>query len=178
MVGLVSTLSVWFISLLLMTILLTAFWKRVPVYEVFIEGAKGGFQTAVDLIPHLVAMMVAVTVFRESGAMDLLVRLIAPVGHWLGIPEEVMPLALIRSISGSGSLAITTDIIDTYGPDSFLGRLASTMYGSSDTTLFVLAVYFGAVGIRNSRYALKVGLLADFVAVIASVFIVRLVFAT
>ncbi len=176
MAALVSSLSVWFISLLLLMILLTAFWKRVPVYEVFTEGAKGGFQIAVDLIPHLVGMMVAVTVFRESGAMDLLVQVIAPIGHLLGIPEEVLPLALIRSISGSGSLAITTDIIDTHGPDSFLGRLASTMFGSSDTTLYVLAVYFGAVGIRNSRYALKVGLLADLVAVMASVFIVRWVF--
>ena len=176
MSAVLSTLSAWFISLLLLTILLTAWWKRVPVYEVFTEGAKGGFQIAVELIPHLVGMMVAVTVFRESGAMELLLRLIAPVGQVFGIPEEVLPLALIRSISGSGSLAITSDIIETYGPDSFLGRLASTMFGSSDTTLYVLAVYFGAVGIRKTRYALKVGLLADLVAVLSSVFIVRLVF--
>jgi len=172
-----SALSAWFISLLLLTILLTAWWKRIPVYEVFTEGAKGGFQIAVDLIPHLVGMMVAVTVFRESGAMELLVRLIAPLGQFFGIPAEVLPLALIRSISGSGSLAITTDIIETYGPDSFLGRLASTMFGSSDTTLYVLAVYFGAVGIRKSRYALKVGLLADLVAVLSSVLVVRLIFS-
>lgn len=177
MAAALSSVSAWFISLLLLTILLTAWWKRVPVYEVFTEGAKGGFQIAVELIPHLVGMMVAVTVFRESGAMELLVRLLAPVGQLVGIPTEVLPLALIRSISGSGSLAITSDIIETYGPDSFLGRLASTMFGSSDTTLYVLAVYFGAVGIRKSRYALKVGLLADLVAVLSSVFIVRLVFS-
>jgi len=176
MAALVSSLSAWLISLLLLTILLTAWWKRVPVYEAFTEGAKGGFQIAVELIPHLVAMMVAVTVFRESGAMELLIRAITPIGQLLGIPEEVLPLALIRSVSGSGSLAIATDIIQTYGPDSFLGRLASTMFGSSDTTLYVLAVYFGAVGIRKTRYALKVGLLADLVAVLSSVFIVRLVF--
>jgi spore maturation protein B len=146
------------------------------VYETFVEGAKDGFGTAIKIIPHLVGMMVAVTVFRASGALDFILGLLSPLLSLLHIPPDIVPLALIRPISGAGALAIMTDIIEQFGPDSFLGRLASTMQGSTDTTLYVLTVYFGAVGIRKIRYALKVGLWADFAGVIASIFIVSLIF--
>lgn len=176
MFELVSAISLWMLAGLIGTILIWGLVKRVPLYESFVEGAKDGFGTSIDLIPHLVGMLVAVTVFRESGALDYLISLLSPLAQLLFLPQEVLPLAIIRPISGSGALAITTDLIQTHGPDSFIGRLASTMHGSSDTTLYVLAVYFGAVGIRKSRYALKVGLLADAMSVVSSLFFVWLVF--
>ncbi|HEU4963805.1 MAG TPA: spore maturation protein [Bacilli bacterium] len=150
--------------------------RKVPVYETFIEGAKEGFPTVISIMPHLVGMLVAVTVFRESGALELVIGALNPLLEPLGVPPEFLPMALLRSISGSGSMAIMTDIFQTHGPDSFLGKLASTMQGSSDTTLYVLTVYFGSVGIRKARYAVKVGLLADLVSVVASLFVVHLLF--
>lgn len=172
----VSLISLWAIPVMIAFVLLYGWKKRVPVYETFVEGAKGGFGTTIRILPHLIAMMVAVTMFRESGALGLLLGLIKPVLDFLHFPEELLPLALLRPLTGTGSLAIATDLIAQYGPDSFLGRLAATMQGSTDTTLYVLTVYFGAVGIRNSSYALKVGLLSDLAGVIFSLLVVYLVF--
>ncbi|MBO8170640.1 MAG: spore maturation protein [Bacillaceae bacterium] len=169
-------LSLWMIPVLLSFILIYAVYKKVPVYETFVEGAKGGFGTAVKIIPHLVGMMVAVTIFRESGALDLFISFLHPILQFFHVPGDIVPLALLRPISGTGALAVTTDIIAQHGPDSFLGRLASTMQGSTDTTLYVLTVYFGAVGVRNAVYSLKVGLWADLAGAIASIVIVSLVF--
>ncbi|HZG79808.1 MAG TPA: nucleoside recognition domain-containing protein [Brevibacillus sp.] len=172
----VSLISLWAIPVMIAFVLLYGWKKRVPVYETFVEGAKGGFGTTIRILPHLIAMMVAVTMFRESGALGLLLGLIKPALDFLHFPEELLPLALLRPLTGTGSLAIATDLIAQYGPDSFLGRLAATMQGSTDTTLYVLTVYFGAVGIRNSSYALKVGLLSDLAGVIFSLLVVYLVF--
>jgi spore maturation protein B len=174
--AIITTASIWAIPLILAFILVFGFYKKVPVYEEFVEGAKGGFDTAIKIIPHLVGMMVAVSIFRNSGALEWFTGLINPLLNILHVPGEIIPLALLRPITGAGSLAVATDMIANHGPDSFLGRLASTMQGSTDTTLYVLTVYFGAVGIRNSLYALKVGLFADLVGVIASLFIVSLIF--
>jgi spore maturation protein B len=165
----ITTLSAWMLPVLVTSILMIGFVRRVPIYNTFVDGAKGGFSTAIRLIPHLVAMMVAVSVFRESGAMDYLIAALKPVLHVLHIPPEVAPMGLLRPISGVGSLALMADIFKGYGPDSWLGQLASTMQAASDTTLYIITVYFGSVGIRNIRYALKVGLLADFISVLASV---------
>jgi len=177
MYELVSLLSLWTIPLLIALILVTGWHRRVPVYESFVDGARGGLVTTIKILPHLIAMMVAITMFRASGAMDLLLQAIAPLLQWLGIPKEIVPLALLRPLSGTGSLALATDLIAQYGPDSFLGKLAATMQGSTDTTLYVLTVYFGAVGIRNGAYALKVGLWSDLAGVIASLIVVYWVFA-
>lgn len=177
MYAIISTASLWAIPLILATILIYGMYKKVPVYEVFVDGAKDGFGTAIKIIPHLVGMLVAVSIFRQSGALEMMTSFLEPVLNALRVPGEIIPLAMLRPITGSGALAVTTDIIATYGPDSFLGRLASTMQGSTDTTLYVLTVYFGAVGIRNSLYALKVGLWADLAGIVASIFIVTLVFA-
>ncbi|GGA22819.1 spore maturation protein [Paenibacillus physcomitrellae] len=155
---------------------LYAFFRKIPVYESFVDGAKDGFSTAIGIIPHLVGMMVAISVFRASGAMDFLIGLAAPLVQWLHIPPEVLPLGILRPLTGTGSLAFTTDLIKTYGPDSMIGRIASTIQGSTDTTLYVLTVYFGAVGIRNGRYALKVGLFSDLVGFAAAIFICLLLF--
>jgi len=177
MYSFVSLISAWAIPVIIVFIPLFAAYKKVPVYEAFTEGAKDGFDTAIRIIPHLVGMMVAITVFRASGAMDLLIGLLRPVLDWVGIPGEVLPLAILRPITGAGSLAYTTDLISQFGPDSMIGRMASTIQGSTDTTLYVLTVYFGAVGIRKTGYALKVGLISDAIGFLAAVTVCYLVFA-
>ncbi|MFB9325275.1 spore maturation protein [Paenibacillus aurantiacus] len=172
----ISTISAWTIPFMIVFIPLYAAFRKVPVYESFLDGAKDGFGTAINIIPHLVGMMVAISMFRASGAMDLLIALIRPLFDQLGIPSEVLPLGLLRPITGAGSLAFTTELIKTHGPDSMIGRIASTIQGSTDTTLYVLTVYFGAVGIRRSRYALKVGLFSDIVGFLAAIFICLYIF--
>ncbi|EXX84864.1 spore maturation protein [Paenibacillus darwinianus] len=176
MYELITAVSAWTIPALIAFIPLYAAFRKVPVYESFVDGAKEGFGTAVSLIPHLVGMMVAIAMFRASGAMDWLVEAVRPLSDSLGVPGEVLPLGLLRPITGAGSLAFTADLIKAYGPDSMIGRIASTIQGSTDTTLYVLTVYFGAVGIRKTRYALKVGLFSDLVGFLAAVFVSLLVF--
>ncbi len=173
-----TVVSIWLIPLLIAFILLYGTYKKVPTYETFVEGAKEGFSMAISIIPYLVGMLVAITVFRASGAMEFFIDLMKPALQALGVPSEIVPLALIRPISGTGALGMTSDLIATYGPDSFIGRLASTMQGSTDTTLYVLTVYFGAVGIKKMGDALKVGLLADVIGIVASIVIVTIVFGT
>ncbi|HEY2492601.1 MAG TPA: nucleoside recognition domain-containing protein [Paenibacillus sp.] len=169
MIALISLISAWAIPLLIAFIPLYGFTRKVPVYESFIDGAKDGFSTAVQIIPHLVGMMVAISVFRASGALDFFVGWTGPLLQSLGVPSEIIPLGLLRPLTGTGSLAFATDLISVYGPDSLIGRMASTIQGSTDTTLYVLTVYMGAVGIRNGRYALKVGLFSDAVGFVAAI---------
>jgi len=175
--ALFSTVSLWMIPLLIGFILIYGTWKRVPTYESFVEGGKEGIKIAVSIIPFLVGMLVAISVFRASGALDFFVQLIKPALQYIGIPSEIVPLAVIRPISGTAALGLTSDLIATYGPDSFIGRLASVMQGSTDTTLYILTVYFGAVGIKKMGDALKVGLLADLIGILASIFIVTIIFS-
>ena len=172
----IALISSWALPMTLAGILVAGALRRVRVYDSFVAGATDGFSTAVSLIPQLVAMMVAVNVFRASGALSLLIHALVPLLDRLRFPAELLPLALLRPISGSGSLALVTDLFKHAGPDSFVGRAASVMQGSTDTTLYVLTVYFGSVGVRRPRYAVKVGLLSDLVSVIASVIAVRLLF--
>lgn len=176
MYDLVNLISSWAIPVIIVFLPLYAAYRKVPVYESFVDGAKDGFDTAVRIIPHLVGMMVAISVFRASGAMDLFIGWIKPICEAIGLPTEVVPLAFLRPITGAGSLAFTTDLISQFGPDSLVGRIASTIQGSTDTTLYVITVYFGAIGIRKAGYALKVGLISDAVGFIASVVICYLVF--
>jgi spore maturation protein B len=175
-VQVVQLISLWLIPSLIVFILLYGTYKRVPTYEAFVEGGKEGIQIAFSLIPYLVGMLVSIAIFRTSGALDYFIQFIKPFIEPFGLPSEVVPLAIIRPISGTASLGIVTDLIATYGPDSFIGRLASTIQGSTETTLYVLTVYFGAVGIRKMGDALKVGLLADAISFILSFFIVLLIF--
>lgn len=176
MYAIVSLISAWAIPVIIVFIPLYAAYKKIPVYETFTDGAKEGFDTAIRIIPHLVGMMVAISVFRASGAMDLIIGLFRPFLDRFGIPGEVLPLGILRPITGAGSLAYTTDLIKEFGPDSMIGRIASTIQGSTDTTLYVLTVYFGAVGIRKTGYALKVGLISDAVGFLAAVAVCFLVF--
>ncbi|MCE7791064.1 spore maturation protein [Salipaludibacillus sp. CUR1] len=172
----ITTISVWLIPSLILTILLVATWKRVPSYESFVDGAKEGVNMSFSIVPYLVGMLVSIKVFRESGAMGFFIDLFKPLFSFFYIPAEILPLAMIRPLSGTGALGMTSDLIGTYGPDSFIGRLASTMQGSTDTTFYVLTVYFGAVGIKKMGDALKVGLSADVIGIVASIIIVSLVF--
>jgi spore maturation protein B len=148
--------------------------KKVPVYEVFVEGAKDGFHIAVRIIPYLVAILVAVGMFRASGALDLLLNFLSPVLTFVGFPPENLPLALMRPLSGSGSLGLLTDLVKEHGADSLYSKIGATMFGSSETTFYVLAVYFGSVGITRSRHALIAGLTADAMGAIAAVFFCKL----
>ena len=150
--------------------------KKVKVYESFVEGAKDGFTIAVRIIPYLVAILVAIGMFRASGALDILLTLLSPILNAVGFPPENLPLALMRPLSGSGSLGLLTDLIDQHGPNSLISKIGATMFGSTETTFYVLAVYFGSVGIRRSRHALAAGLIADFVGIISAVYICRLLF--
>ncbi|OEF97252.1 spore maturation protein [Vulcanibacillus modesticaldus] len=172
----ITGISSWIIPGLISLIIVVAIWKRIPVYEAFVEGAKDGFQTAVQIIPYLVGMMVAITIFRESGALQLITQSLNPFFNFFNFPSEVFPLAILRPISGTGALALTSNLIATYGPDSFIGRLASTMQGSTDTTFYIITVYFGAIGVKKTGYAIKVGLIADLVGIIASFIVVTLYF--
>lgn len=157
-----------------------AAWRRVNVYEAFIDGAKDGFATAVKIIPYLIAILVAVGVFRASGAMDVLMGGIAGVVEGVGFDAEwvdALPTALMKPLSGSGARGMMIDTMTTFGADSFAGRLACTFQGATDTTFYIIAVYFGAVGIKNTRYAIPCGLIADLAGIVAAIVVAYLFFA-
>ncbi|MFZ5645739.1 MAG: spore maturation protein [Bacillota bacterium] len=166
----------WFIPIFLLLVFIHGAYKKVPLYETFVEGAKEGLAMAVRLLPYVVGIYVAVGIFRTSGAMEAILTPFKPVLSFLGVPAEVLPLMVVRPLSGPAALGVTSDLIDKYGPDSFIGRLASTLDGSCDTTLYILAIYFASVGIKNPRYSLPIGLMADFAGFAASVVICRVVF--
>ncbi|PLS16396.1 spore maturation protein [Bacillus sp. M6-12] len=172
----ITAISIWMIPILICFILLYGTFKKVPTYESFVEGGKEGITISFSIIPFLVGMLVAISVFRASGALDFFVGLLRPLLEMIGVPAEILPLAIIRPISGSAALALTSDLISVHGPDSLIGRLAATIQGSTDTTFYVLTVYFGAVGIKKMGDAVKVGLLADLVGIIAAIVVVFLIF--
>ena len=157
-----------------------AAWKRENVYDAFIEGAKSGFGVAVKIIPYLIAVLVAIGAFRASGAMDMLMDGVAWCVNAMGFNADwvpAMPTALMKPLSGSGARGMMVDAMTTYGADSFVGRLACMFQGATDTTFYIIAVYFGAVGIKNTRYAVPCGLLADFAGIITAVLLAYLFFA-
>lgn len=176
LVNALNTISQWAIPLLLLIIPIYGFIKKVPVYEKFVEGAEEGFHTAVRIIPFLVGMMVAISVFRASGAMLVLADLLKPLTDLIGAPAEIVPLAVMRPLSGSGVLGMATELMRAHGPDSFIGRLASVMQGTTDTTFFVLTVYFGSVGITRYRYSVLTGLSADITGFLAALYLCHRVF--
>jgi spore maturation protein SpmA len=174
--NIIQGFSIVAIPLLIVVFLGYGLVKKVKVYEQFIEGAKEGFNIAVKIIPYLVAMLVAIGIFRAGGAMAWLIKILKPFTDFIGMPAEALPMALMRPLSGSGSLGIMAETISVHGPDSFIGIMVSTFYGSTETTFYVLALYFGAVSIKKTRHALPAGLVADIVGILAAVFIVRLLF--
>lgn len=173
-----KTISPWIIPCLMVGFLSYGVVMRVRVYEVFVEGAKEGFQVAVKIIPYLVAILVAVGMFRASGSLDFMVNWLGPLTERVGLPAEALPMALMRNLSGSGAYGILASIIQdpAIGPDSYTGYVVSTLQGSTETTFYVLAVYFGAVQVRRIRHTLAAALTADLVALIATVFICSLLY--
>ena len=171
-----NTISLLAIPFMLAFFPLYAALKRVKVYEQFVEGAKEGFQVAVTIIPFLVAILVAIGMFRGAGGIDLITAWLETVMDVLHFPSELLPMSLMRPLSGSGTLGIFTELVKEFGPDSLIARTAGTIYGSTETTFYVIAVYFGAVGVQRTRHAVPAGLIADLVGIIASVIICRLAF--
>lgn len=161
--------SAWIVPCLILGMVTIGFVRRVKVYEVFIEGARDGFTSATRIIPYLVAILTAVGMLRASGALDVLVRFVSPAMNLIGMPPEVLPLALLRPLSGSGAYALTTELTTTYGPDSFIAQVAGTMQGTTETTFYVLAVYFGSVQVLKTRHAVPTGVLSDVSGVLAAV---------
>lgn len=168
--------SLWMLPAILIIILTTGLIKKVPIYEVFTEGAKEGFKVSVSIIPYLVAIIVGISMFRASGIIEMTGNILSPFLAHFNIPADIIPVMIVRSLSGSAALGIFSDIAYTLGPENYATTLAAVMVGSSETTFYILAVYFGAVGISKLRYALLVGLLADLVGIIAAVTVCNLVF--
>ena len=174
----IDLLSKFAIPFMIVGIISFGISKKIKVYESFIEGAKGGFTTAIRIIPSFVAMLVALGVFRASGAMDLFTKAFSPILEVFHIPREVVPMIFMRPLSGSGAQGIMSELGTTYGPDSLVARMSAVMMGSSETTLYILAVYFGSVSIKKQRHALWAGLIADAVGALSAIYISRIFFGT
>lgn len=166
----------WLLVILIGSILIFGFVKEVKVYESLVSGSKRGFQVAIKIIPYLVAMLVAISMFRASGALGFLIQALSPLTGLIGMPAETLPMAVLRPLSGSGAFGLMTETITNYGPDSLIGEIVSTMQGTSETTFYVLAVYCGAVAVKNLRHALLACLIADAAGVLAAVYVCRLFF--
>jgi spore maturation protein B len=165
----INTVSLWAIPFLVAFIPLYGWIKGVKIYDVFVEGAQEGFQMAIRMIPFLVGILVALNIFQVSGALDAVIRVLSrPLGY-VGVPAAVVPLMLVRPLSGGAALGITTGLLHHYGPDSFIGNLATTLQGSTDTTFYVVTLYFGSIAVRKTRYALTIALLGDFAGFVAAV---------
>ncbi len=172
-IGLVSVVA---IPAIVFSVIVYGAVKKIKVYEAFVEGAKEGFNVAVRIIPFLVAMLVAIGVFRAGGGMEILAMLLSPITSLIGMPAETLPMAVMRPLSGSGALGVLSETMHAHGPDSLIGRMVSVMMGSGETTFYVLAVYFGSVSVTKTRHAVPAGIVADIVSIVASVWIVNLVF--
>ena len=146
--------------------------KGKKVYEWFVDGAKEGLKVCINIFPYLLAMIIAVNIFREAKLLNMLNELISPVSSFIGLPKEIVPLVLIKPLSGSGALGILTDILNTYGPDSYIGLIASVIMGTTETIFYTITVYFGAVQIKKIRHTLWAAILADLTAIIISIFLV------
>lgn len=164
------------IPILLFVIIACAMVRRVPVYHEFIGGVEDGMKTVISIFPTMLGILTAAAMFKASGAMDFLISLLSPITSILHVPPDVMPLALLRPVSGSGALGILTDILGQFGPDSLEGRIASVMMGSTETTFYTLCVYFKNTRVKNTGMALPCALMGDLAGLAASVFFVRLFF--
>lgn len=169
-------LTAFILPTVIISILLFALTKGIAVFDCFIEGAKGGISTFIKLIPPILALIVMVSMLNASGALTVISRMLSPITNLLGIPEEVTPLCLISPLSGSGSITMFEQILSTYGADSFVGRVASVISGSTETSFYAIAVYFGAVGIKKTKYTVFSSLFADMTSFALSALMVRLLF--
>ncbi len=169
--------SIYALPLIVMLIIIAALMKKVPVYETFVEGAKDGVDVTIRIVPYLTAIIVAVAMFRASGILEIITNFCSNFLDKINLPTDILPLAIVRSLSGSAALGVFSDIASQNPPDSYAVKLGAIMLGSSETTFYVLAVYFGAVGIKKVRYALLTGLIADALGIIGAIVVANLFFA-
>lgn len=168
-----NLVSIWILPAIILIILINAFTKKVPVYEAFTEGAKEGFSLSVKIIPYLVAIMAAVSMLRASGAIEWIAEILKTPLEYFNIPADTLPLMLTRSLSGGATLGVFSDIVEANGANSYAASLAAVITGSSETTFYVLSVYFGAVGIKKFRHAVLTGVFADIIGIVAAIIVCR-----
>lgn len=164
------------IPIMIISIVLYGFYKKVAVYDTFVSGAKEGIDLVISIFPYLLGMMLAINLMVNSGLLQAFINMIKPVFNLLMIPSEIIPMAIFRPISGNAALVMLNDLLRTKGPDSFIGNLASVVQGTTDTTVYILALYFGSIGIKKIRHALWLGLLVDLIGVISAIIIVSILF--
>ena len=174
--SIMNAISLWALPFIIILILTVGLYKKVPLYEVFTDGAKDGFKVAVNIIPYLVAIIVGISMFRASGIIEYIERISAPLLSHFNVPADVIPVMLVRSLSGSAALGVFSDLANNLGPNAYATKLAAVMVGSSETTLYILAVYFGSIKISKVRYALIAGLLADLIGIIAAIAVCNVLF--
>lgn len=167
-------MSVYIVPFLFATILIAAIYRRLPVYQIFLEGAEQGMQVVISIFPTILAVLTAVGMLRSSGALELLIHILSPLTEWLGIPKEVMPLALMRPISGGGSLGILSELFGRVSPDSEPGVIASVLMGSTETTFYTLCVYFRKTRVKYTKQILPAALLGDLVGILCAVWVTRM----
>lgn len=172
----INTISLYLLPILIITILTIALVKKVPIYEEFTEGAKDGFTVSIKIIPYLVAIIVGISMFRASGAMESITNFLSPLLSIFSIPVDSIPVMITRPLSGSATLGLFSEIAHKFGPDTYTTKLCAVLVGSSETTFYVLSVYFGSIGIKKFRYALLTGLLADVIGIIVAIFVCSLIF--
>lgn len=170
----IDRIAVWVLPACVSFVFVYGLIKKVKVFDCFVQGALKGIKTLYGIFPTVVALVVAVTMLRESGATDIIASVFSPVASFLGVPEELIPVAMLTPVSGGGSLSVFRDVLESYGADSFIGRVASVLMGATDTTFYAVSIYFGAVGIKYTRHTLLAGLTADFTSFVLSSFFVRL----
>lgn len=163
------------IPLMILGIMVYGLIKKEKVYELFLEGVMDGLKVMLHIFPTLLSIMIAISIFKSSGGMEIITFLLTPISNFFGIPKEIMPIGIMRSISGGASVGLLADTLNTYGADSLIGRIAATVMGSSETTLYVLAVYLAATSVKNSRNVLYISLFSDFVAIILAVFLCNVI---
>ena len=172
----IEQISTYILPTIILIILTVGIAKKVPIYEEFVEGAKDGFKVAVTIIPYLVALIVAISMLRASGAFELIANIATPVLTKLNISSDIIPIMLTRSLSGSATLGLFSELATTNGAEAFITKLAAIMVGSSETTFYVLSVYFGAIGIKKFKYAILTGILADIIGIVLAIWVARLFF--
>lgn len=173
----IDLLSLWALPSIILIILTVAIFRKVPIYESFIEGAKEGVKVSFNIVPYLVAIIVAISMLRASGAIDTIANICAGIFDKIHMPVDILPLAIVRSLSGSAAVGVFSDILANNDVNSYTSKLAAIMLGSSETTFYVLTVYFGAIGVKKYRYALLTGLSADFIGIIMSIIVARVFFS-
>lgn len=166
-------ISLYILPMIILFIFSYGMYKKVPVYEEFVDGAKDGFKVSVTIIPYLVALIVAISMFRASGALDWIANLISPLLSLIQLPSDIVPIMLTRSLSGSATLGLFSELAANNGAEAFVTKLAAIMVGSSETTFYVLSVYFGAIGIKKFRYALLTGIIADITGIVLAILVAR-----